>query len=195
MSNVSQTYVANRLLRLGDNDTRLPGELIPEAGDWPYRIRAIHLDLEWIKEIPLVSDADRAAVQEQWQEEESRREERRQNAPKVEAAPTEASPPEPPLRWVRCANCREPNAWDEPPDDTERFVCGFCGQPQTVEQARRNVLQLQDPHRYPAYRHGPVVVNHARRNVDLTADFMATLGFGGIPEEGRANEDQTATPG
>ena len=153
----------------------------------------------------MLTDEQRAVIEQQWQQEEAAREARRAEAlASVKPTPS-APPPEPPSRWVRCANSREPAAWDEPPDDTERFVCTFCGQRQTVMHAKRNLLQLRgDPRSIPVYDHGPVVVNHARRSEDLTDPFKAmledrvrtdSLAPNSIPKEGRANEDQTATLG
>lgn len=200
---IGLVYVARR--RLGTGDSAIwPGELV-DCSTWKPYIIDVYIRQELIHPVPVVTDADRQAVEAQWQQEEAAREARRAEAlASVEPTPS-APPPEPPLRWVRCANCREPAAWDEPPDDTERFVCGFCGQPQTVMQARRNLLQLRgDPRSIPVYDHGPVVVNHARRSEDLTDPFKAmledraraaSLAPTGVPEERRANEDQAATPG
>jgi hypothetical protein len=177
MPNVSQTYIANRLLRLGVNDLRQPGQLVPEAGDWGYKIRKVHLDLEWLKEIPLVSDADRQAVQEQWQEEEQAREAARAEAmASVTPTPPEPEPAsDPPVRVSHCATCAEMKLWHQPPADDARFRCTFCGQWQSVDQARRRNLQLRDPHIYPAFRHGDAVINHAPTREDLTDAFEALL--------------------
>jgi hypothetical protein len=183
-SKVGLVYVARR--RLGTGNTAIwPGELVDVTG-WKRYMIDIYIRQELIHPVPVLTDEQRAVIEQQWEAEEAGREARRLAAPEVEPEPPQPEP-EPPLRWVACANCRERNAFDQPPADDDKFTCHFCGQTQSVMQARRNLLQLRDPRSIPVYDHGALVVNHARRNVDLTADFKAMLGAG-VPEEGRANE-------
>ena len=146
---VSYSYVARRPLPM-QGGTRQPGQLVPEAGDWQGRVRQCHLDLQWLEEVMLTSDDDRAAFQKQWQVEEDARQEAIKNAPKP--APPKESAPAPRPKHYLCANCGMSHDWDDAPADHVWWTCSRCHQRQTISMSRAGTLRLVSH----AYNHNRV---------------------------------------
>jgi excisionase family DNA binding protein len=106
---ISRTYVvARQPMKMGDH-LRQVGELVPEAADWPIQAQDAWLRQGWLEEVPLVSDADRRAVAQQWEREEAVRAEAAAKRKEAEAQAPPAPPPVPEgAVKLACANCRTP---------------------------------------------------------------------------------------
>jgi hypothetical protein len=142
---VTTSYVvAKQPLKFGPHDVRLPGQLVPEAADWTSKIRQIHLDLGWLKEVNLATDADRQVYAQRWQEEQEAREQARKQAEAQQAAQVKEEAAQPPRRVFKmqlfCANCHVINYFEEVMSDLYKFNCGNCGQRQMVMQAKNGTL-------------------------------------------------------
>jgi hypothetical protein len=139
---VDRTYiVGSRPLKV-DSATRMPGELIPEARDWLPQVRRIHLDLGWLEEVKLVTDDERQAFAQQWDQERRERFEATKQAAQAPKPTPVPAPAPPPMLTVACANCKRKNTFDHEIGNAEWWRCSHCGQNQTGEQSRRGTLQL-----------------------------------------------------
>jgi hypothetical protein len=124
-----------RQLRVG-KDLRQPGELVPEATDWP-NLRN-YLSLQWIEQIPVTDDDDPDGVEYPPVSPQSRLARvltpERERPPEVVAWPRKQDK----TRAVRCRNCRVRN-W-LPNDFSERhtWLCHSCAQPQTTAEAKEH---------------------------------------------------------
>jgi hypothetical protein len=127
---------ALRQLQVGDG-LRQPGELVPEAVDWP-NLRHYE-NLQWLERVPVPEDySGEGAVEYPPAPTTSRLTE--VLAPEGEPTPLRVA-------WsrktgasvaIRCLNCRKKNHL--PPDliETATWACWSCGQPQTVPQAKQH---------------------------------------------------------
>jgi hypothetical protein len=144
-------YVAGKQLQL-EHDVRQPGQLVMEALDWKPEIRNKHLGLGWLKEVDVVTPADRKAVKEQLaQEEATRAQLAAQHREQEEAAQQQAPPPAPVPEGavtLHCANCKRPTIFPEMPGMRAIWQCDGCGQRQSPEQAKAGTLQVIAGHTY-----------------------------------------------
>jgi hypothetical protein len=140
---VDKTWVVGSRPQKVEGVYRQPGELIPEAADWSYKLRNIYLDQGLIEEVDLVTDDAREAFQRQWDAERTARFEaaKAAPAPATWSVPAEKAPA-PDLTVQVCANCRKKNSFDHPVADDEWWQCSGCMQRQCGEQSRRGSLQL-----------------------------------------------------
>ena len=83
----------------------MPGEIV-DVSAWSPAIIDTHLNLGWLEEVKLVSDADREAFDLQRVREAKARVEAAKNAPKEEPKPPPRQPSQPePAVILACANC------------------------------------------------------------------------------------------
>jgi hypothetical protein len=133
--------VGSRPLKV-DDALRQPGDLIPEARDWSYKLRSIYIDQGLIEEVNLITDDARQAFQRQWDAERQARFEAAKMAPKPDTYQLpEAKMPAPSLT-LHCAVCKDANRFDHAVANDEWWQCAQCGQRQTGEQSRAGTLQL-----------------------------------------------------
>jgi hypothetical protein len=165
---ISKTYVvARQPMKMGDH-LRQVGELVPEAADWPIQAQDAWLRQGWLEEVPLVSDADRRAVAQQWEREEAARAEAAKRAEAAADAPKPQPRPRPVQdqagETLKCSNCQAATVFLEPPADTYWYDCGGCRQRLCALQARRGTLQVS----YQTYGHA---LGHNRQKSEwLSAD-------------------------
>jgi hypothetical protein len=151
---LDKTYVVGSRPLKVDDALRQPGDLIPEARDWSYKLRSIYIDQGLIEEVNLITDDARQTFQRQWDQERQARFEAAKMAPKPDtwSIPDHKQGADnerfighkdnlPPLT-LKCANCRYAFGFDHPVDDDERWMCTNCGQWQTGEQSRLGTLQI-----------------------------------------------------
>jgi hypothetical protein len=146
---ITQMYVvARQAMTVGDHK-RLPGELVPEAADWPIQARDAWLQQGWLVEVHVTNDADRKRLADQWEREEAARE---QAAAKGKEAKAQTPPTPPPVPEgavkLACANCKRPNVFAERPGLRAWWQCSGCGQRQTIEQSKAGTLQVIAGHTY-----------------------------------------------
>jgi hypothetical protein len=127
---------ALRQLRVGDQ-LRQPGELVPEAAEWP-NLR--HYEgLAWVERVPVPNDySGEGAIEYPPQAPSSRL---------AEVLAPEGKPQEPVVAWsrktgaslpIRCLNCRKRNWLPADLIETSGWICHSCGQGQTTVQAREH---------------------------------------------------------
>jgi hypothetical protein len=114
--------------------------------------------LQWLEELTLISDEDRAAFDKQYQAEEAARLQAAKQKPKPDtwSIPDHKRPPLP-VSYT-CANCGALHKWPEPPADHLWFQCTRCLQHQTVSMAKAGVLRLSSP----AFNHNRVASSFRR---------------------------------
>ena len=127
---------ALRQLRVGDSD-RQPGELVPEAVEWP-NLRHYE-SLGWVERVPVPNDySGEGAVEHPPPPTTNKLAE--VLAPEGEPTPvvvagrsrTGANVP------IRCLNCRKRNWLPAEFLETTGWMCWSCAQPQTTVQARQH---------------------------------------------------------
>jgi hypothetical protein len=139
---LDKTYVVGSRPLKVDDALRQPGDLIPEARDWSYKLRSIYIDQGLIEEVNLITDDARQTFQRQWDQERQARFEAAKMAPKPDTYQLpKAKMPAPSLTLV-CAVCKDTNTFDHAVSDREWWQCSGCGQRQTGEQSRAGTLQL-----------------------------------------------------
>jgi hypothetical protein len=147
---ITTTYmVARQAMKFGDQK-RAPGELVPEAADWPVLARDAWLNQGWLVEVHVTSDVERKRLARQWEREETTRAQLAAQRKEVEAAQAPPAPPPVPEGAVtlNCANCKRPQVFPEMPGMRAIWQCGACGQRQSPEQSKTGTLQVIAGHTY-----------------------------------------------
>jgi hypothetical protein len=127
---------ALRQLRVGDS-LREPGELVPEAIDWP-NLRHYE-NLQWLERVPVPDDYSGAGVVKYPPP--------ATTSKLAEVLEPEQEPTPVVVAWsrktgasgaIRCVNCRMRNWLPTDFLEVSTWMCHACAQPQTIIQAREH---------------------------------------------------------
>jgi hypothetical protein len=148
---VELAYVARTRLKVGDS-YRQPGELVPEATDWPNL--QLHVDNGQLEEVPMING--------QVPQRQERPAQTFAPADYDQRTPTPAPPigqrhPAPGHQELSCVNCRVTagETLNYVPQDAARFECWLCQQQQSVHDALGYPPQSWDDVQRAGFKPGP----------------------------------------
>jgi hypothetical protein len=141
---VEAAYICKQQMKVGDS-IRQPGDLVPEAAQWPNLRR--YLELGWIEFAPVINGTLQTLLPPPPNPNERLLEELKPEAP-AKPLPVGAQYPAEGLVEMQCFNCRHVNhlAKELLEDQANEWQCFRCHQPQTVEQA--GAYPVQDRKEY-----------------------------------------------